>query len=544
MIRKKDFIDAIGEPDALFEEAVSSALSVVRSMELTDKHAKDHRFRMIFPIAAAAALLIAFIGLAIGGPIGEKPDPIKAPDVFTQPNDKITPEPASTDPQDEPSPESTIDTELPATPEPTPDISFSATEPVNMNTPEATPAVQATLEAEQPYESLANEEFDVNIGNMLFDGNDAFSQNTVYNEKNETYESIDVLKPGCYDLFEETFGQGLENILDDGYSYEESWLTDDGITCWLVGNGVEQYVICRLFEEEDGVTFSLSLPYSDTSKISGFMDHAPEWLAILYYKEAEIYLAEALGIQKATLDVYTLNTLSVKVNQSGEPAMVGMSFGINGEVTLCWERQDSGEFEFESGYVEGIPAFGYDDSSYDADTAAATGEAYDGSKLFMLTFNQEIVDLYPGYEISCIENENERTAVYFLNDGLSDPIMTCRISNAASTDRESYVEGKDSAAIRLYMPDNVEIVDKFMAGVPEWLAKLYYAEAPAVLERDDKLYNSDYSLAELMMLTSLDGRPYLCKMTFGNAGQSYICWGIDDNGDFRVINFTDEIGPA
>ena len=141
----------------------------------------------------------------------------------------------------------------------------------------------------------------------------------------------------------------------------------------MVGNGVEQYVICRLIEEEDGVTFSLSLPYSDTPKVCSFMDCAPEWLSILYYKEAEIYLAEVLGIQKATLDVYMLNTLSVKVNQSGEPAMVGMSFGINGEVAICWERHDSGEFEFENGYVDEIPVFGYDDGSDYPDAAAANG---------------------------------------------------------------------------------------------------------------------------------------------------------------------------
>lgn len=542
MIRKKDFIEAIGEPDASFEAAVASALSTVRGMEAAERSERKRRYSMIFPAAAAAVILIAFIGFAVNGPMGEKPDPIKAPGALSQPKDVVTPEPT---------PEITVETEptMKVTIEPEPSVTADLTPtpeydtgyiptatPKTGNAPEATPAAQATLEAEQPYEDVSNEEFDAAGGNVSYSGSSDMREVIIDGVKYwvNGNESMNASKPEYYDLFEKAFGQGLDNILDEGYSYQQTWLVEDGSSCWVVGDGMEQYIICRLFEDEDGVIFMLYLPYSDVQKTDNFMATTPEWLAMLYYEEAYGYIADAIGDSGAVADSYTLNTLTVKVDKIGEPLMVNMSFGMEGEVYISWEQRDSGKMELTGAYVDGLLVYG-NDTGFDTytGTGAETDETAERYALLVQTFNQEITNLYPGYEISRIVQEDDRTTEYYLNG----EIMACRVTDAQSYDSEQNTEGEEYASIRLFMPDDAEIVEEFMANAHAWLAILYFEEAPVVLDANDIFYDFDYPLTELMVMASLDGEPYVCKMVFGDAEQCYICWGIDDNGNFRVIDW-------
>lgn len=525
MIRKKDFIEAIGEPDASFEAAVASALSTVRGMEAAERPERKRRYSMIFPVAAAAVILIAFIGFAVNGPMGEKPDPIKAPGALSQPKDVVTPEPTPEIRETEPALEVTVEPEPAVTADLTPaheyDTGYIPTAtPKTGNAPEATPAAQATLEAEQPYEDVSNEEFDAAGGNVSYSGSSDIREVIIDGVKYwvNGNESMNTSKPEYYNLFEKAFGQGLDNILDEGYSYQQTWLVEDGSSCWVVGDGMEQYIICRLFEDEDGVIFMLYLPYSDVQKTDNFMATTPEWLAMLYYEEAYGYIADAFGDSGAVADSYTLNTLTVKVDKTGEPLMVNMSFGMEGEVYISWEQRDSGKMELTGAYVDGLLVYGNDYA------------------LLVQTFNQEITNLYPGYEISRIVQEDERTTAYYLSDYSTGEIMACRVTDAQSYDSEQNTEGEEYVSIRLFMPDDAEIVNEFMANAHTWLAILYFEEAPVVLGANDMFYDFDYPLTELMVMTSLDGEPYVCKMVFGDAEQYYIWWGIDDNGNFRVID--------
>lgn len=367
MISRKDFINAIGEPDVSFEAAVSSALSIVRGMESTEISGKKRRHGMIFPAAAAAVILIAFIGFAVNGLMSEKPDPIKAPGAFSQPRETVTLAPEITA-------EAEINPEVTAEPCVTVEQTMEAAPPIettwSADAPETAPTVQATIEAEQPYEDVIYDESgNVSVDMPFWDGFE-MSEDDIDCVNYAVDVREEVSRPGYYDLFEKAFGQGLDDLLEEGYSYEETWLTDKGSLLWIVGDGAEQYTICRLFEEDDGVIFMLYMPYSDVCKISSFMDSTPEWLAILYYDEAAVYIADAIGTSETAVDLYTLNTLTVEVDDFGQPLMVNMCFDMEYVVNIVWAQRDEGSMELAGAYVDGLLVYGYD-TGFDAYNDAA-----------------------------------------------------------------------------------------------------------------------------------------------------------------------------
>lgn len=533
MIRKKDFIDAIGEPNASFETAVANALGTVRRMAVTEEHVEKRRYGMIFPVAAAAAILIAFTGFMVNGPMSEKPDPIKAPGALSQPRDTITPEPDSeftmeaereaeytpeaeqtltATPEPEtwaytPEPETEIYTPVPETwaytPEPETE-SAPAQETDSAPRPTAAPEVQATLEAELPYDV--------------------------------SYDGVTIDRPGYYDLFERAFGQGFDALLDEGYSYEQTWLMDDDTLCWVAGNGKEQYIICRLLEDGENVVFSVDMPNFDGGRTEDFMAGTPEWLTDLYYGQADSYLEGLTGIADAISGDYPLNTLEVMVDKNGEPLAVKMSFGSEAVVKISWEKQDSGVLDIASGYVDDLLVFGYD-TIFDANTDEGIETIDDAGhyRLFMQIFDREITDFYFDYEISRIIKEDEQTTAYYMSADSEDEILACRINEVQQLNGEDEEEELQYSSITLYMLDDAGRIAVLIGNAPQWLQTLYYEDASQALNA--LLFDRDFPLAEVTVLAEPDGKPYACKMVFGRTEQCYIWWEADDNGDFKVKDF-------
>lgn len=537
MIRKKDFIDAIGEPDATFTAAVSSALSTVRGMESAGKPELKRRYGMIFPAAAAAVMLIAFIGFAVNGPMSEKPDPIKSPGALSQPKDAVTSKPTpGITVETEATGEVTIEPKPLETAKPAADFvtALPTATPVSEDVRETMPAVQATLEAEQPYEvAVYDENYEASANRSFWDESD-FTEGgpEVENYGMNDAESIDMSRPGYYDLFEKALGQGFDGLLDEGFHYEETWLMYDGSICWIAGDGVEQYIICELFEEENAVIFKLNMPYSNVRRIEDFMANTPEWLSTLYYDDAHVYL-EGLGADSKDS---TLNMLAVKVDKKGEPMAVKMSFGLEYVRDISWEKHYDGRMEQASVFANGVLVYGYD-SSFDTGADAETIGTSTRYNMFIRMFNnQKIGDLYPGYEVTRIVQEDKKTTAYYISDFPNAEIIACRITTETRSEENQYPEGPECATIRLFMPDDVERVSEFMANAAPWLAMLYFDDVPVVLEAYG-VCDFEYLLTELMIMASPEGEPYACKMVFGEAEQYCIWWELDDNGDFMVIDF-------
>jgi len=111
MIRREDFIKAIGQPDAGFTEAVDSALAVIRARE---ERKKPRRYHMILPVAAAAVIFFVFMGAALRGGFAPKQpgsgvlaQPETAAQKMTQAPVTFTPSPAPAE-----TPQPTLEAEM------------------------------------------------------------------------------------------------------------------------------------------------------------------------------------------------------------------------------------------------------------------------------------------------------------------------------------------------------------------------------------------------------------------------------------------------
>ena len=305
MIRREDFIEAIGRPDAGFTEAVDSALAVIRARE---ERKKPRRYYMILPVAAAAVIFVVFMGFALRG--GLAPKQPGSGNVLARPQNTAAAT-ATPTPVESATPMPTLEAESP----------YVTYTPV----PEAYPTAEPYDPNEVP--GLTLEDAEITIIQYLFDGNvtalyPGFELTDITREVADGREVIARrISNGTYETavkwIEISAPQHLPEYIADSY------------------NGRKFYAV------------TLDVPTS-AERIGLMMDTGYEWQKTIY--EASLSrMEEIYGAAVRTDEYYMLTGMTVYLDENGIINYIEMFFGDDFGGYLLWryESYDDGDFGYE-----------------------------------------------------------------------------------------------------------------------------------------------------------------------------------------------------
>jgi len=351
MIRREDFIKAIGQPDAGFTEAVDSALAVIRARE---ERKKPRRYHMILPVAAAAVIFFVFMGAALRGGFAPKQpgsgvlaQPETAAQKMTQAPVTFTPSPAPAE-----TPQPTLEAEM----------AYATLPPDNEVYPTAAPyeAEDVPEPEEIPYNEAAHydwpeltlDDAEMTVTQYLFDGNVAalypgFELTEITRENMPGRECIARwIANGTYEMavkwIEIAAPQHLPEYIADSY------------------NGRKFYAV------------TLDVPAS-WERIGLMMDTGYDWQKTIY--EASLMrMEDAFGAAVRTDDYYMLTGMTVYLDENGIINYIELFFGDEFKGYLLWryESYDSGDFGYEL-LLDEYGAYGFDDIFGDP-TVSVTAE--------------------------------------------------------------------------------------------------------------------------------------------------------------------------
>lgn len=521
MIGKKDFIDAIGKPDAGFTEAVDSALAVIRARE---ERKKPRRYYMILPAAAAVAIFVVFMGVALRGGFAPK----KLPgNVLAQPqNVSVTQTPVAFTPSPAPA----------ETPQPT----LEAEEPYVTYTqaPEEYPTARPYDSNELP--GLTLEDDEISVIQYLFDGN------------------VTALYPGfeLTDITREVASgrEVLARWINNGvYEMAVKWIeisTPRQLPAYIAdsANGRRFYAV------------TLDIPASQ-ERIDMMMDTGYEWQKTIY--EASLSRMEDTCSEALRTDEYFMLTgMTVYLDENGIINYIEMFFGDEFKGYLLWryESYDGGDYGYEL-LLDEYGVYGFEDIFGDPAVSATVEPTPapvnqqtvypDEYYLFDRGFELDLSLFWPGYEHSGTETgtvnvrgDDKEGDFWMLSDG-NNRFVAAWLTRGEIMLSDKPYNSYHAPTLSVKMPDDPLLIDSVMQNARIGLTEAYFKSRSYVCELldDPDAMQKGWELAGVRVTFDENEDPSIYEFFFGSEQIFYFMFVCDDDGSYVMeMEYFDETG--